>query len=89
MHRNLENIANKVYVFLLKLHTLKIIKKHIILLALVIPLLSFAQQVENVRFEQQGKQLHIYYDLQGNQTYTVQVFCSTDGGQTWGQPLQK
>ena len=68
---------------------MKTIKIHIILLALVIPLLSIAQQVENVRFEQQGKQIHIYYDLQGNGTYNVQVFCSTDNGKTWGQPLQK
>ena len=82
-------VANKAYVFLLKIHTLNILKKHIILLALVIPMLSFAQQVENVRFEQQGKQIHIYYDLQGNGTYNVNVFCSTDGGRTWGQPLQK
>ena len=67
---------------------MKTIKIHIILLALVIPLLSIAQQVENVRFEQAGKQIHIYYDLQGKGTYTVKVFCSTDNGQTWGHPLQ-
>ena len=51
-----------------------------------------AQKVENVRFEQVGKQIIIYYDLTGTrsgQTYDVQVFCSTDGGLTFGNPLKQ
>ncbi len=58
-------------------------------LLLVAPLLPKAQQVSNIHFEQAGKQIHIYYDLQGKGTYNVKVFCSTNNGQTWGEPLQK
>ena len=47
------------------------------------------QSTENIYFEQVGKQIHIYYDLVGDETYNIKVFCSTDNGQTWGQPLQK
>ncbi len=56
---------------------------------LFLPLLSFSQKVENVRFEQAGKQIHIYYDLQGEGTYNVEVFCSTNNGQSWGKPLRE
>ncbi len=58
-------------------------------LLLAAPLLLKAQQVSDIRFEQAGKQIHIYYDLQGDETYNVEVFCSMDDGQTWGQSLQK
>jgi len=68
---------------------MKNIHRHILLLLLLFPLLSFSQQVENIHFEQAGKQIHIYYDLQGEGTYNVKVFCSTDDGYTWGEPLQK
>jgi uncharacterized protein (TIGR02145 family) len=53
---------------------------------------AIAQKAENLRFEQAGKQIIIYYDLTGTragQTYDVQVFCSTDGGKTFSGPLQK
>jgi len=61
----------------------------ILCLLLVTPLLSKAQQVSNIHFEQIGKQIHIYYDLQGEGTYNVKVFCSTNNGQSWGESLQK
>jgi uncharacterized protein (TIGR02145 family) len=51
-----------------------------------------AQQIDNVRFEQQDKKIAIYYDLAGGDTpeeFNVEIYCSTDGGTTWGQPLQK
>jgi hypothetical protein len=67
----------------------KAIKDSIIVLAILFPVLAFSQQVENIHFEQSGKQIHIYYDLQGEGTYNVRVYCSTDEGRTWGQPLQK
>jgi uncharacterized protein (TIGR02145 family) len=53
--------------------------------------LLLAQRVENVRFEQQGRQIVITYDLPGidDEQYEVSVYCSTDGGTTWGQALQK
>jgi uncharacterized protein (TIGR02145 family) len=34
-----------------------------------------AQEVSNVRFEQVVKQIYIYYDLQGEGTYKVSVYC--------------
>ena len=63
--------------------------KYIITLFLLLPLLSFSQKVENIRFEQVGKKIHIYYDLSGEGIYDVKVFCSTHNGNTWGNPLQK
>ena len=61
-----------------------------ILIAIFI-LFSFAlkaQDVNNVHFEQVGKQIHIYYDLQGDYKYIVRIYCSTDNGQNWGTPLK-
>lgn len=51
-----------------------------------------AQKVENLRFEQVGKQIIIYYDLNETQTgqnFEVKVFCSTDGGKTSGSQLRQ
>jgi hypothetical protein len=52
----------------------------------------FSQKIVNPRFEQSGKQIIIYYDLEGSepsQTYDIQIFCSTDGGITFGKALTK
>jgi sulfatase modifying factor 1 len=60
-------------------------------LSLFIPFLLNGQRIENVRFEQEGKMINIYYDLTGpssGEEYTVEVFCSTDQGNTWGSPLR-
>jgi formylglycine-generating enzyme len=49
-----------------------------------------SQDIEKLRFEQSGKQVILYYDLTGaaaGQVYNIQVFCSTDGGKTFGSPL--
>ena len=50
-----------------------------------------AQTITNVRFEQLGKLIDVYYDLEANEskTYTVTMFCSKDGGKTWGLPIKK
>lgn len=64
----------------------------ILILLLFIPSILFSQKVENLRFEQSGKQIIIYYDLTGaqpGQTFDVQVFCSTDGGKTFGAALKQ
>jgi len=52
------------------------------ILFVIFPLLCslglFSQSIENIRFEQAGKQINIYYDLMGGQasdTYEVSVFC--------------
>ena len=54
----------------------------------LLPLFSFSQKMDKIHFEQVGKQIHIYYDLLGNGTYDVQVFCSTDNGRNWSEPLR-
>jgi hypothetical protein len=56
------------------------------------PVIIFSQKIVNPRFEQSGKQIIIYYDLEGSkpsQTYDIQIFCSTDGGITFGKALTK
>jgi uncharacterized protein (TIGR02145 family) len=63
--------------------------KYISFFLLLLPFVSFAQQISNIQFAQVGKQVHIYYDLHGEGTYNVKVHCSTNDGRTWGQPLQK
>jgi hypothetical protein len=47
-----------------------------------------AQRIRNVHFEQEGKKVIIYYDLEGKKNYQVSIFCSTDGGSSWGEPLR-
>jgi len=51
---------------------------------------SFAQEVTNVRFEQSGKQVIIYYDLAGKagSTYKVEIYYSSNGNKTWGNSLK-
>ena len=46
-----------------------------------------AQVVNNVRFEQVGKQINIYYDLQGEVTYNISIYCSEDNGESYGNVL--
>jgi hypothetical protein len=50
---------------------------------------AFAQTVTNIRFEQAGKLIDVYYDLsgKGNESFQVKLYCSLDGGKTWGTPL--
>ncbi len=61
----------------------------------IIPLMLFtlmslySQEINNIRFEQDGKMINIFYDLAGESTYEVKVYCSQDAGNTWGQPLIK
>ncbi len=62
---------------------------NLLFILFLLPLFSFSQTVSNVRFEQIVKKVHIYYDLQGSGSYTVQVYCSTDDGQSWDGPLQQ
>lgn len=46
-----------------------------------------AQVVSNVHFEQIGKQIHIYYDLNGEENYNIIIYCSEDNGNNWGSSL--
>jgi hypothetical protein len=65
------------------------LKPTILSLLLFFTASAFSQKVSNIHFEQAGKQIHIYYDLEGKQNFNIQVYCSTDNGQSWGNPLKK
>ena len=56
-----------------------------LMLLLLLPLWACAQKVSNVAFEQVGDQVRITYRL--DLPTDIQVFLSTDGGTTYGQPL--
>jgi len=50
-----------------------------------------SQEIQNVTFTQTPENIIIKYDLIGESPgdhYIVRVFCSTDRGYTWGNPLQ-
>lgn len=59
-----------------------------ILAIFLFPVITSSQEITNIRFEQNGKQINLYYDLKGTETFSVWVFCSTDDGRNWGQPLK-
>lgn len=59
-----------------------------IMMLLVSCLFGHAQQVTNVHFEQDGKKINIYYDMQGEGTYVVKAYCSEDEGKNWDAQLQ-
>jgi len=63
------------------------LKYTLLTFSLLLSAFAFSQKVSNIYFEQVGKQIHIYYDLSGNQNYSIKVFCSTDNGKNWGVPL--
>jgi uncharacterized protein (TIGR02145 family) len=67
-------------------------KNNLLLIFLILSsTLMYAQRIENVRFEQEGNMINIYYDLKGVQVDNVcntDVYCSTDGGATWGSALK-
>ena len=49
---------------------------------------SFGQTVSNVDAYQEGKNIIITYDTDKTR-FADFVFCSTDGGRTWGDPLRQ
>ena len=63
---------------------------------LFIPLLLFffsglalsAQSVTNVKFKQDGSKIEVTYDLQNDMPMEIAVFCSTDGGRSFGEALK-
>ena len=50
-----------------------------------------AQSVSNIRFEKSGNEMVVYYDLSGEKgtAWNIEIYCSQDGGTTWGDPLRK
>ena len=67
-------------------------KNNLLLIFLILSsTLMYTQQIENVRFEQDGKLINIYYDLLQatvERTSKIDVYCSRDGGITWGTALK-
>lgn len=56
---------------------------------LMIALIVEGQAVNNLRFEQSGKMVDVYYDLSGasNELFQISLYYSHDGGKTWGTSL--
>lgn len=52
-------------------------------------LTSIAQTVTNLRFEQSGKMIDVYYDLSGkdDESFQIKLYCSLDEGKAWGTSL--
>lgn len=60
-------------------------------IAIFLPSICIAQKIENVHPDISGKMINIYYDLSGigdDQAVMIKVYMSTDGGTTYGQPLE-
>jgi hypothetical protein len=53
---------------------------------------SLSQKIVNVDYEISGTDIHIYYDLSEvaeGQPVIIRVYVSTDGGQSFGEPLKR
>jgi len=51
----------------------------------------FSQRIENVRAQQAGDYITIYYEIVNateSQLFDVELYCSTNGGNSWGNPLE-
>ncbi|MBI4946554.1 MAG: formylglycine-generating enzyme family protein [Bacteroidetes bacterium] len=48
----------------------------------------FSQSITNVKFRQEGSKIEITYNLQSEMAMEIEVFCSTDGGKTFGEALK-
>lgn len=55
----------------------------------LLPVISMSQKISNLKFEQAGKKIIIYYDLHGNKDYNVKLYCSTNNGRSWGASLEQ
>jgi hypothetical protein len=90
----MEQIFSYIYVYRKSEKRLKSMPKihHCLLVTFLISLAAgaYAQRIENVRPEIAGERIHVYYDLleiAADQPVIVRVYMSTDGGQTYGEPL--
>ncbi len=67
-----------------------LIKLVSLVLISILASVSLAQKLENVHAEQEGKKINIYYDIKEaktGQTFDIKIYCSKDGGYSWGNPL--
>ena len=65
------------------------VKFNCIVLFFICPLIYFAQQVNNVEASQQGQNIVVTYDLETEQPCTINLFISTNDGNTWQGPLKQ
>ena len=65
------------------------VKFNCILLFFICPFIYFAQQVNNVEASQLGQNIVVTYDLETEQPCTINLFISTNGGNTWQGPLKQ
>jgi uncharacterized protein (TIGR02145 family) len=51
---------------------------------------SYCQKIENVKFEQVGNKIYIYYDLVGTykDKFSISIYYSDDNGKTWKGPIK-
>ena len=61
----------------------------LIILFFICPLIYFAQKVNNVEASQLGQNIVVTYDLETEQPCTINLFISTNGGNTWQGPLKQ
>ena len=65
------------------------VKFNCIVLFFICPLIYFAQKVNNVEASQQGQNIVVTYDLETEQPCTINLFISTNDGNTWQGPLKQ
>ena len=65
------------------------VKFNCTVLFFICPLIYFAQKVNNVEASQQGQNIVVTYDLETEQPCTINLFISTNGGNTWQGPLKQ
>ena len=65
------------------------VKFNCIVLFFICPLIYFAQKVNNVEASQLGQNIVVTYDLETEQPCTINLFISTNGGNTWQGPLKE
>ena len=65
------------------------VKFNFIVLFFICPLIYFAQKVNNVEASQLGQNIVVTYDLETEQPCTINLFISTNGGNTWQGPLKQ
>jgi len=55
---------------------------------IILSLNSFAQKISNLHFQQIEDKIHIYYDLETDESCTILLFYKPEGAQNWGMPLE-
>ena len=65
------------------------VKFNCIVLFFICPLIYFAQHVNNIEASQLGQNIVVTYDLETEQPCTINLFISTNGGNTWQGPLKQ